>query len=82
MICFLGKSTNFRPSLIVAMNACGSKSRFLLAATVEHKASSSVWSVGSLAVWRVIFLLRGERLGWPAEDIDTSFCLTTFLGLF
>jgi hypothetical protein len=45
-----------------------------LAATVELKASSSVWSGGSIGVWRVIFVLRGEPLGWRAGAMDTSFC--------
>ena len=70
------KNTAFVPSAMVERNAWGSKARFVLAAAFEPKALSSVWSVASIGVWRVIFLLRGEPLGWPAGDIDTSFCLT------
>jgi hypothetical protein len=60
---------------MVARNAWGSKSRLFLAATLGIMALRFGWSVEAIGVWRAIFLLRGEPLGWRAGDIGTSFCL-------
>jgi hypothetical protein len=35
----------------------------------------SGWSVGSIGVWRAIFLPRGEPFGWRAANIGSPFCL-------